>query len=96
MYKLSLAGFSGKLLSCLSSFLTNRTQWVRVGNSFSDEGKVKSGVSPGSVLGPILLIVFINDISTFIGSESEIKLFADDLKSYSSTLNDQDSVIFTE
>jgi ribonuclease P/MRP protein subunit RPP40 len=67
---------------------------VRVGNSLFDEECVLSGVPQGSVLGPILFILFVNDIGNFIGKNSQVKLFADDLKSYSCVFNEQDLLIF--
>ena len=96
LYKLSLSGISGRLLSCLTSFLSNRSQCVRIGNGFSDEKPVGSGVPQGSVLGPVLFILFVNDISTSIGNNSQTKLFADDLKSYNRVSNDQDLLSFSQ
>jgi ribonucleases P/MRP protein subunit RPP40 len=63
--------------------LSNRTQRVCVENCYSNELIVKSGVPQGSVLGPILFLLFINDIDRVCNSNSTIKLFADDLKIYS-------------
>ena len=90
LYKLSLSGITGRLLACLTSILSNCSKCVRNGNGFSDEKPVGSGVPQGSVLGPVLFILFVNDISTSIGNNSQTKLFADDLKLYNHVSNDQD------
>ena len=81
--KLQSFGICGSLLLWLDAFLANRTQRVCVDNCLSDDGKVVSGVPQGSVLGPILFLLFINDIDCVCDSNSTLKMFADDLKIYS-------------
>ena len=56
--------------------------------------KVTSGVPQGSVLGPIFFIFFINDITLEAIPPSTLKLYADDLKVYSSTANDKEGKAF--
>ena len=83
IHKLTSYGISGNLLLWIKAFLTGRTQSVRVGISISHPCLVTSGVPQGSVLGPILFNVFINDITDlFDPSSCSTKLFADDLKLY--------------
>ena len=57
---------------------------MKVGQSFSDTLSVTSGVPQGSVLGPILFNIFINDIVNCVNDDCEIFLFADDVKLFSS------------
>ena len=73
-------GIQGSLLSWLRCFLTNRYQRVVVQGHHSSWTSVLSGVPQGTVLGPILFLICINDISRNIMSNT--KLFADDIKVY--------------
>ena len=81
--KLSAYGIAGKLLMWISAFLSHRMQCVVVENTFSSWSAVVSGVPQGSVLGPVLFVVFINDIVGSIGTLASANLFADDVKLYS-------------
>ena len=76
--KLSGYGICGKLLAWLKAFLTGRKQRVVLGEFISEWLKVSSSVIQGSVLGPLLFILFINDLVDYIVNKS--KLFADDTK----------------
>jgi len=70
------------VLIWIEKFLINRCQCVRVGNVLSEYADVVSG-DVGSVLGPVLFIVFINDMCNCIPGSTVLKLFADDAKLYS-------------
>lgn len=82
MFKLELLGITGKLLLWIAAFLRGRSQVVRVGRSTSSSICVVSGVPQGSVLGPLLFIVYINDIVDIFDEKVQVKLFADDVKIY--------------
>ena len=76
--KLESYGITGKVLKWIESFLTGRTQRVSVKGTLSDPLPVWSGIPQGSVLGPILFLICINDLLEEIQSSG--KLFADDSK----------------
>ena len=79
--KLKGYGINGGILSWITDFLSDRTQFVTVNSSSSPKVPVTSGVPQGSVLGPILFIYYINDMPDFI--DCPMKIFADDTKAYS-------------
>ena len=84
MYKLHAYGFRDPLYSWIQSFLKDRSQFVIIGQSCSSRRNVPSGVIQGSVLGPLLFLLYINDITDCIKSGRPF-LFADDLKIVYST-----------
>ena len=86
--KLFRYGINGKTLAYINNFLCQRHQRVAVNGSKSDWTPVVLGVPQGTVLGPVLFNIFINDIMDEV--ESEIRLFADDCVCYRPIMNDQD------
>ena len=79
--KLYQLGLSPSAASWFQSYLSNRSQVTRVKDSLSSPGFPTSGVPQGSVLGPSLFSVFINDLPNVLPSDS-IALFADDTAIY--------------
>ena len=83
-------GIGGKTIKCTDAFLCYRQQSVVVNGVKSDWAPVVSGVPQGTVLGPLLFSLHINDITWDI--ESEIRLFADDFICYREIKNVEDTV----
>ena len=80
MFKLTNIGIRGSLLSWFESYLTNRKQKVVLPNAESNWSHINAGVPQGSILGPLLFLIFINDIVKDI--HANIRLFADDTSLY--------------
>jgi hypothetical protein len=91
IHKLTIYGISGNLLKWIYAFLSNRFQCVVTEHCFSAWSPVISGVPQGSVLGPILFILYIDDINIICTGSVTLKLFADDLKLYSTIKSDCDN-----
>ena len=80
LYKLECIGITGDLLEWFHSYLDNRKQRVIIHGSNSRWGKIPAGVPKGAHLGPLLFLIYINDITENI--KSNIKLFDDDTSLY--------------
>ena len=76
IFKLKQNGVEGKLLALFQNYLSNRKQRVVINGSESKWEDIKSGVPQGSVLGPLLFLVYINDLEK--GLKSTVNFFADD------------------
>ena len=87
--KLEKHGINGKLLKWIEEWLKNRKQRVVLKGQASEWEEVLSGVPQGSVLGPLLFIIFINDIDT--GITSTLSKFADDCKIKRKVKSDEDA-----
>ena len=85
--KLDGYGIKGSLLAWLKNFLHERKQRVMNGNT-SNWTEVLSGIPQGSILGPVLFILYINDLPGVVGSVC--KLFADDCKLYRNITSEAD------
>ena len=83
----------GRMLKFLCSYLYNRKQRVVLSNKFSSTLPVKSGVPQGCILGPLLFILFINDIYENISPETNISLYADDTKLWRQMKSHDDCII---
>ncbi|CAM5165820.1 unnamed protein product [Natator depressus] len=78
LLKLSCCGIRGKILSWIENWLKDREQKVGINGKFSEWRGVTNGVPQGSVLGPILFNLFMNDLEK--GIKSEVAKFSDDTK----------------
>ena len=88
--KVKAYGIGGKILRWLEAFLVGRQQRVIVSGSRSGWAPVPSGVPQGSVLAPLLFILYVNDLPSDMNSA--VKIFADDSKLYRAVPNPSDTL----
>ena len=86
--KLKSYGINGKVLEWIKAFLSNRRQIVNVNGIKSDPAAVLSGIHQGSVLGPILFVIYINDLPEVMKCGTYV--FADDTKIFRQTTTSED------
>ena len=91
--KLSFYGIVGKTHRWINNFLCGRTQRVLVDGHLSDPAGVGSGVPQGTVLGPLLFLLYINDLPLMVSPGTRIRLFADDCLIYRPIKSPEDHVI---
>ena len=87
LYKMSKFGITGQVLKWVESFLDQRSERVVIRGTSSEPFAVTSGVPQGSVLGPVLFLIFINDLPLEV--ISPLSLFADDSKVFSRIVSDK-------
>ena len=89
IYKIKSMGVSGQLLNLLENYLTNRHQRVLLNGQNSAWAPVLAGVPQGSILGPLLFLIYINDLPN--GLKANAKLFADDTSLFTIVKDKQES-----
>ena len=89
--KINFYGVRNSLNRWVSSFLEGRSQQVQLDGNTSTQAPVESGVPQGSVLGPLLFLLYINDLPNYVSRESTARLFADDCVLYRRIKSDEDA-----
>jgi hypothetical protein len=84
LIKLRSFGICGDVLAWISDYLTGRSQRVSIGSTESTAKPVTAGILQGSCVGPILFVLYINDLLNALSKITSCKAFADDVKLYSS------------
>ena len=88
--KLEFCGISGPIWDWIRAFLTSRTQRVMIDGCHSREDAVDSGVPQGTVLGPLLFLIYISDLPSFVDPGTAVRLFTDDCLIYRSINSEAD------
>ena len=83
-------GIDGRLLKFVTDYLRDRQQQVLISGKFSSMRNAQSGVPQGSILGPLLFIMFIDDISEGISPGTQLSLYADDTKIWRQIVTESD------
>ena len=96
LHKLQFYGIRGHTHQWVSDFLNNRTQQVVLEGSISNTSHVTSGVPQGSVIGPMLFLLFINDLPEYLSPNSTVRLFADDCMLYHNIKIEEDALHLQE
>lgn len=89
LWKLRNLGIEGKVFSWISDFLQGRSMSVQVNEALSDPAPVLSGVPQGSVLGPELFKMYINDLPSEL--QADCLLYADDVKMWAAVCSTEDA-----
>lgn len=91
--KLKHVGVAPELVCWIRAYLNDRKQFVEINNTCSVCLDITSGVPERSVLGPLLFLLYVNDIATYIDCPIKVKLFADDCVIYSVINEHQDQLL---
>ena len=89
IFKIKSFGSSGDLLELIENFRSNRFQRVVLNGQTTEWEKINAGMPPGSILGSLFFLIYINDLTD--GTSSIAKLFVDDTSLFSVVQNKNDS-----
>ena len=92
--KLKAYGIGDRLYRWIESFLSNRSQRVTINGTKSDWVPVTSGIPQGSVLGPVLFVLYINDLPSVL--RSVCRIFADDTKVFRAIISPEDTTLLQD
>lgn len=81
LIKLQMYGIRGVAFTLIKNYLQNRMQYVYINNNSSNTLKIKYGVPQGSILGPLLFLLYVNDITNILGSP-DLVMYADDTNAF--------------
>ena len=85
--KLKCYGFENQSLKLMHHYVSTRTQVTTVKNHTSSSRGVECGTAQGSILGPLLYIIYVNDVLNVLGDENDVYLYADDMLILSKNIN---------
>ena len=88
--KLPCYGINPQIINWITNFITGRRQKVIINGSESNWGTVTSGIPQGSILGPLIFALYINDLPDVLDDTTDILLFADDTKIFKEIHNEKD------
>ena len=91
--KMKHYGVNNGTVKWVESFLAGRTQQVMLNGTLSKPAPVLSGVPQGTVLGPLLFLIYINDLPLYVSPGTEVRLFADDSAVYRKIKSPEDHMI---
>ena len=94
LYKLKFFGIDSKINKWIENWLVTREQRVVIDGICSKAVHVQLGVPQGTVLGPLMFLIFINDIGEKIGDDTTVKLFADDRLVYRNISTPSDEKLY--
>ena len=92
LHKLPFCGIDGDIHLWIKNFFTTRTQSVLIDGDHSRDDPVESGVPQGTVLGPLLFLIYISDLPSVLDPNTAVRLFANDCLIYRSINNTQEQV----
>ena len=94
--KMNHYGINSTTLNWVKSFLGARTQQVMLDGTLSNPAPVLSGVPQGTVLGPLLFLIYINDLPKYVSPGTNVRLFADDSAVYRKINSPDDHIILQQ